>query len=127
MSELRDIPLTGTTDGAGAFTVDSPIAITGWLYAIEWIVGQFSAGVGGVISLQGTPGGSRTLLTLTSPTGNASAVFYPRDLVHDNVGAALLGASGGDRALPLLVGKPRLVVSSGGATKTGGCILYYYD
>lgn len=121
---LDEMELSGTTDGDGALTVNGESAILGRLYAIQWVDGDFTDGVDAVISTQGH-GASKTLLTLTD--ANTDALYYPRDLVHDATGGVLTGTAGGDRVLPLLVGKPRLVVASGGATKTGGCILFYYE
>lgn len=117
---LRDVKLTGTTDASGNLTVDADMQIAGLLFGIEWVVGSFDTGVDAVVSMQTTPSGvAKTVLTLTN--ANANAFYNPREAEHDNTGAAITGAY----CYPLVVGKPRLTVSSGGNTKTGTCILYY--
>jgi hypothetical protein len=58
--------------------------------------------------------------------GTAVAWFYPRYLVHAVAdGAALTGTAGGDRAAPIVSGVLKVVVASGGDTKTGKVIFYY--
>jgi hypothetical protein len=37
----------------------------------------------------------------------------------------LTGTSGGDRAMPIMQGKPQLVVAQGGAAGAGRMILYF--
>ncbi len=122
---LRDMKLTGTTDGSGDLTVNGEAAIFGLLYAIEWVKGTFDNGVDATFTVQSTPSGvAYTILTLTD--ANANAIYYPRKGVHSDVGAAL--TYDGTRAindLPLLIGKPRMVVAQGGNAKTGSAILYY--
>lgn len=120
----RYLELEATTNGSGDATVNAAKQITGQLYAIEWVLGTFAAGVDATLTEQSRPSGvARTLLTLTD--ANANAIYYPRYIVHSEAGAALTGTSGGDRAMALLMGIPRLVIAQGGATKTGKIILWY--
>jgi len=120
---MEEIRLYGTTNGSGALTVNGEKAVEGYLYAVEWIDGTFSNGVGAVISFQNRGSGvAITVLTLTA--ANDDDWYFPRELVHDASGNALIGTAGGDRCMPLVTGTPRMVVSSGGASKDGGCILY---
>jgi adenosylcobinamide amidohydrolase len=126
MARLREVRLFGTTDGSGNLTVDGERTVMGRLVKIEWAVGTFSAGVDAVISMQGTPSGvAQTLLTLTD--ANTNADYYPRTPVHNNVGTALTAAAGGDTVPYIVSGRPRLVVSSGGATKLGGVIMHFEE
>lgn len=126
MGRLRDLRLMGTTNGSGAATINAERSVFGRLYAVEWIDGTFENGVDATLTAQATPSGvATTLLTLTN--ADDDKWYFPRALVHDESGTALTGTSGGDRCLPLVAGTPRLVIADGGATKTGGCILYYYD
>jgi hypothetical protein len=122
--KLKEVRLSGTTSAGGALTVNSTIPILGRLFSVQWIDGTFDNGVDGIISTQGHQS-SKTLLTVTD--GDDDALYYPRDLVHDETGAALTGTQGGDRAMPLMVGTLRLVVSDGGNAKTGGCIVFYVE
>lgn len=122
---IRDMKLTGTTNAGGALTVNGEASINGLLYAIEWVVGTFAAGVDAVFTIQSTPSGvAYTVLTLTD--ANANAIYYPRKGVHSDTGAAL--TYDGTRPvndLPLIIGTPRMVVAQGGNTLTGSAILYY--
>ena len=120
---LKEIELVGTTDTDQALTVNATHPVKGRLYAIRWVDTSLES-CNAVISTQNHDAAA-TLLTLTAV--NASATYYPRDLVHDATGSALTGTSGGDRNLPLLVGVPRVVIASGGEEKDGGCILFYFE
>ena len=120
---LKEIRLYGTTNGSGALTVNADKPVIGRLYAVRWLDTALDACTA-TISTQGHDA-SATLLTLTAV--NATATYYPRDLVHDATGSALTGTSGGDRCLPLMVGVPRLVIASGGDSNLGGCILFYFE
>lgn len=122
---MHDLKLTANTDGTGAATVDGPLAICGKLYAIQVLIGTLASGAADLtISVQGHDA-SKTLLTLTNISANG--LYYPRDLVHDATGNALTGTGGGDRALPLCVGVPRVVVADGGASHTGSVIFFWED
>lgn len=91
------------------------------LYAVEWIDGTFEDGVGAVLSATATPSGvDSTLLTLTA--ANSDAWYYARVLESDNTGTATAFYS-----LPVVNGDLKLVVATGGNTKTGGCIVYLLD
>lgn len=121
---LKSRRLNATTDASGDATTNDDYSIFGLLYAIEWIDGTFDNGVDAVISVQSTESGTAlTLATLTN--ADDDAMYYPRHLQHSEAGAALTGTAGGDRTRPVLNGTLRLVVSSGGNVKTGGCIVYY--
>lgn len=121
---LHDIRLIGTTDASGNLTLTTPSGMTGWLEAVEWVDGTLDDGVDATLSVTETPSGvDQTLLTLTN--ANDDAWSRPRHVVHSETGTALTGTSGGDRARPIINGKLKLVIASGGNAKTGGCIVYY--
>lgn len=121
MQALRSMKLTGTTNTSGALTVLGTRAVFGWLYAVEWIDGTFDDGVDAVISCVDTPSGeANTLLTLTD--ANNDAWYYPRATEHSQT-----GTSSGGSTFPLVNGTLKLVVSSGGNTKTGGCVVYWFE
>ena len=68
---------------------------------------------------------TKPLLTKAS-AGTANTLYYPRDLVHAVAdGAALTGTAGGDRTAPLVDGKAKVVIASGGNAKSGSLIVYY--
>lgn len=122
---LQIVRLIGTTDSSGDVTVNHTTTVQGLLYMVEWIDGDLADGNDAVLSVQSVAGESAaatTLLTLTN--ANSDARYYPRALTHDDTGTALTGTAGGDRVAPVVSGVPRLVISSGGDTKTGGCVLY---
>ena len=121
---LHEMRLNATTSVAGAATVNGERPVAGRLYAIQVVIGTLAATADLTISTQGHAA-AKTLLTLTDV--GADGLYYPRDLVHSEAGAALTGTSGGDRALSLCVGIPRLVVAQGGDTKTGAVVLFWYD
>lgn len=121
---IKNIRLYGTTSALGALTVNGERSISGRIYKIVWLDGTFEDGVDAVISVINDDL-NETIMTLTD--ANLDANYYPRALVHDATGTALTGTSGGDREMPFVVGRPRLVVSDGGDSKTGGCIIYYFE
>ena len=115
---MIDIRLDGTTDGSGDLAITHGSAIHGLLYAVEWIDGDLSDGVDAVFTVSGlSDGPDVTLITLTN--ANDDKWYYPRTLEHDNAGAELSTYN-----YPVITGKPKMVISSGGATKSGGAILH---
>ena len=126
--KIRDIELMGTTSSGGAMTVTSTESVSGFLYKVKWVDGDLADGGTGTITVTGTPEEvDETVLTLANPLINADDIFYPRDIPHSLAGAALTATHGGDRVMPLVVGKLKLVISSGGATKSGGCHVYILE
>lgn len=120
-SGARRVELMVTTNGSGAADVTEVLTQIGLLYAVEWVDGDFTDGVDAVLSNVAAPSGvDKTLLTLTN--ANNDAVYYPRLVEHDNVGAALTTTT-----LILVDGSLKLAVTSGGASHTGGCNVYLLD
>lgn len=121
---IRSVKLYGTTDSSGDLTVTADHETHGVLHAIEWIDGSFVDGVDAVISVdRDDDAADVTLLTLTN--ANDDAVYYPRYVSHDETGALNNTAGDVSYCQHVINGKLKLVVSSGGDTKTGGCIVYY--
>ena len=108
-----------TTDGSGDATVNVGLSnLPRLLYAVEWKVGTAAAGVDAVLSATNTERAvNQTLLTLTD--ANANAWYYPRTLEDDAAGAALTTTG-----YMVVNGDLKLVVSSGGASKTGMAVIY---
>jgi len=120
---MKDIVLEITTSGTGAATVNANAAVVGKLYAIKYMPGTIATGATITVTCQ--DGASKPLLTKAN-AGTADSWYYPRDLVHAVAdGAALTGTAGGDRACPIVSGRPRVVVASGGSTVSGSVTLYY--
>ena len=118
------VRLTVTTDGSGDGTAVSKV-LNGTLYAVQWIDGDFADGVDGTFTVGSTDAGvNYTVLTLTN--ANNDAMYYPREQVDTTAGAG--GTYDGTRTVdvvePPIVGKVTLTVAQGGATKTGGAVLF---
>ena len=123
---MRKMVFAITTSALGAATVNGERAIIGKLYAIEYQPGTIDTGATVTITCENGVY-SKPLLTKAS-AGVSNLLFYPRDLVHAVAdGAALTGTAGGDRELPLLSGKPRVVIASGGDGGIGKVILYFEE
>ncbi len=114
---MKTVLLSGTTNASGALTVTHSDHIIGKLYAVQLIDGSFDDGVD---------------ITLTCEHGNLSipllikADFNTDQIVYPRVATAAIadGAALTDYAMPVLNGKPKMVIAQGGDTKTGGCLLY---
>jgi len=120
---MKDVVLDITTSAGGAATVNANYGICGRWYAIKYMPGSIATGATITVTCQ--DGASKPLL-IKANAGTSNSWYYPRDLVHGVAdGAALTGTRGGDRELPVLSGRPRVVVSAGGATKAGSLTLYY--
>ena len=120
---ILPVRLITTTIADGSATVLSESAYVGRLFAVAWVDGDLVDGIDAVLSVTQTDGGvDYTLLTLTNADNDS--MYYPRVIVHSEAGAALTGTSGGDRAMPIVNGRLKLVITDGGASKTGGAIVY---
>ena len=116
---IQTIKLTGTTDGSQNATIVAERPVTGYLEMVDWIDGDLTDGVDAVLSSTLTSSGtSQTLLTLTN--ANSDAVYYPGRVVDTTAGAAATGVY--DRFV--VDGYLSLAITSGGTSKTGGCIVY---
>lgn len=129
MERLKSLKLTVTTNASGDGSATSTQTICGLLYAIEWSDGNFDDGVDLTLSVIETAlndTDSATVVTLTD--ANAGKYYYPRALVHDaSGGTALTGTAGGDRAMPVICGRPKATIAQDGNAKTGSFIIYYFD
>lgn len=122
---LKHIKLYGTTTAGGALTVTANTTAYGMLKAVEWIDGDLVDGVDAVLTLvRNDNAADITLLTLTD--ANTDAVYYTRVAATDNAGAAIeYAATFPIYVEPFLNGTLSLTIASGGATKSGGLIVYY--
>lgn len=106
------IPFFGTTGADGTLIMTRKIDHAQRVFKVRWIVGGFDAGVDAVLASAGlgivAPGltvDDRTILTLTN--ANVDAWYQVTDADNGLVDQVL-----------------KLTVSSGGASKAGGCIVY---
>lgn len=121
LNKMR-INVTTAADQTGSGTGDR--TVHGLLYAVQLIDGDFADGVDVTLTFVS----EATTTALVKADFNTDSMYYPRDLVHaSSDGAALTGTSGGDRCLPIMYGLPTVAIAQGGATKTGGVILHFYE
>jgi len=121
---IRSIKLYGTTDASGDLTVTAANKVTGELIAIHWIDGDLADGVDAVLS-DSRDGDEADVTLLTLTDANSDAMYYPRTPAQDNAGADVTYDGTNEIYTEQIVnGKPKLVVSSGGNAKTGGCIVF---
>lgn len=123
--KIDHLELVGTTDSGGDATVTATIAVYARLLAVEWTVGDLAAGVDAVLSVTNTSSGvDHTLLTLTN--ANSDAWYYTRVIASDNAGATItFDGTNEIYVKDVINGHLKLVISSGGDTKTGGVTVYY--
>lgn len=116
---MEPIVIDITTDSSGDGSAEGR-PINGWLYELRYDKGDFAAGVDCTVSFTDEKDDSITLLTLTD--ANSSDNYFPREVEHDNAGSAQ-----STLALPVIVGIPKVVIASGGDTKSGHVILYMME
>lgn len=106
-------------------TTQSSQNILGKLYAILYKPGTFDTNADITITTEGVT--SYGILTVAN-AGTADILWYPRTAMHAVAnGAALTATAGGDNALPLLCGAPKVVIAQSGATtaRVGSVVIYY--
>jgi len=107
---MDEIRLIGITAADGTATIVAERAVYGYLARITWVDGDLVDGADAILSLIQTPAGiNETLWTFTD--ANDDAIYYP-------------GSSNATWPSQLLNGTLSLTITSGGATKTGGAIIY---
>jgi hypothetical protein len=105
-----------TTTGGGATTV-ADHAMAGVLYAVQLIDGDFADGVDITLTCEQE---NLSIPLLVKADFNSDQMVYPRVAEALNTNGSALTTY----AMPVINGKPQMVIAAGGATKTGGCILY---
>jgi len=119
-NRVYTLSVTTAGDGTGADAEALGRGMWQWLYAVQWVDGDFADGVDAVLSCLDPDGASVTLATLTD--ANADGWYY--------VGVAEAGQDGAALTtyrLPIVQGTLTLTIAAGGATKTGGCHVYTVD
>ncbi len=121
---IRAIKLYGTTDASGNLTVTSGNKITGLLHAVSWIDGTFADGVDAVIS-DDRDGDETDVTLLTLTNANDDAMYYPQTPAQDNAMSDVTFDGTNEIYTHQIVnGKLKMVVSDGGESKVGGCVVY---
>jgi hypothetical protein len=114
---ISEIHLPFTTAADGSATATASVDSFGRLVAVNWEDGDLADGVGAVLSCVGAGRPDQTLLTLTA--ANDDAWHYPTVQAKSAAGAAITWYE-----KPLVTGKLKVVVSSGGNAKTGSIRAY---
>ena len=118
-----ELAVTTIADGTGSVAVNigSLFPEGALLYAVEWNLGTFDAGVDGTITCTSALNGTAlTVATLTN--ANADLMYYPRAAEIDTAGAALTMYS-----LPLVRDTVTLTIAQGGNVKTGTAYLHLVE
>lgn len=115
MKTIR-LDVTTASDGSGT---SSLVAVPGGglLYAVQCVDGDFADGVDLTLTAEQ---GELSIALLTVANFNTDIIYYPRVLENLNTDGSALTT----HDCPLVVGKVKAVVASGGATKSGSFILY---
>lgn len=115
---MRRITLSGTTDTAGACTVTYEEALTGLvLYAVQLVDSDLSDGVDITLTCEN---GDLSIPLLSYANFNVDLMVYPR--VAEANGTD--GTASGGTCMPLIFGKPKMVIAQGGATHTAKIYLW---
>ena len=122
MPATFDIKLDVTTDATGDGTDTATKAVNAFLYKIHFIDGDLADAHTAVLSVTQTPGGvDETAWSTTAGDTNSDVWVYPLVNNVDTSNDAISGVY----AYPLMTGKPKLTIASGGNAKTGGCVLHF--
>jgi hypothetical protein len=121
---LRRYAIAVTTASDGSATAYSPY-LSGYIQDIQYVKTDFADGVDFTITAEAY---GRTLWAENDV--NAAAIRAPRQPTHTTAGVASLYASGGTAVndkIALSRDRVKVVIASGGATKTGTFIVMVDD
>lgn len=123
---IKDMRIAFTTDASGDAVVYGERSLRARLIAVMYDYGD--AATGADLTLTTDQYDVVESLFVVANLGVADLIWYPRHILHNNAsGAVLVGASGGDRDPPLIIGRPKITIASGGDTKSGAFILIYEE
>lgn len=117
MSHAQRLVVAVTTASDGSATAYSAGPVTGKVSQIRYVKTDFADGSTITVTSEAT---GETIWTEASV--NASATRAPRQATHSTAGAAALYAAGGTAVndkIALASDRIKIVIASGGATKTG--------
>ena len=121
---IRRFPVTVVTAADGSATDYSPY-LSGYIQCIEYVKTDYADGVDFTITAEAT---GRSIWSESNV--NASAIRAPRQHTHKTAGVSSLYASGGTAVNDkIALGRDRvkIVLASGGATKTGTFVITVDD
>ena len=123
---LNEMRIPFTTDASGDAVVYGEKSVFARLIAVFYDRGDMVTGTDFILTTDQYPV-VEAILTVAN-AGTSDVIWYPRRLVQGGSdGANLTGTSGGDREPYLMIGRPKLTVDEGGATKSGAFILIYEE
>lgn len=116
---MKIVKLPFTTDSAGAATVTFDITdpVDGLVYAVQVINGTSDSTAGVTVTVEE---GDLSIPVLVVANVDADKMYYPRVLENLNTDGTNLTT----HTIPVAIGQPKLVVATGGDTKTGAVVLY---
>lgn len=121
---IRKFTVPITTNGSGAATAYSPY-LSGNISTIQYVKTDFADGVDFTITAEATGEG-----IWTESDVNAAVIKHPRAPSHSQAGVAALYAAGGTAVnVPIALSRDRvkIVIASGGDTKTGSFVITVDD
>jgi hypothetical protein len=124
LAMIRRFSVTAVTAADGSATAYSPY-LSGYIQCVEYVKTDYADGVDFTITAEAT---GRSIWSESNV--NASAIRAPRQPTHTTAGVASLYASGGTAVNDkIALGRDRvkIVLASGGATKTGTFVITVDD
>ena len=92
-------------------------SVVGALYAVQLIDGTFADGVDVTITAEQ---GDLSIPLLVKADFNANSIYYPRVLEALNTDGTALAT----HTMPLVAGRPKVLIAAGGNATSGSFILY---
>ena len=113
------VEITFTTATDGTVTAYGR-AVAGLVYAVQLVDGDLADGVDITLTVENE---DLSMPVLVKADFNTDQMVYPRTLEHlDTSGANLT-----THTMPLVYGRPKVVIAQGGAVKSGSVKLYIVD
>lgn len=116
---MRRIRIPVTTNSGGVGTGTGP-AVTGLLYAVQLVDGNYDDGVDIALTSEAE---DISIPLLTKANFNVDSMVYPRVAESLNSDGSALTTY----AMPLVFGTPKATVAEGGNAKSGAFILYVIE
>jgi len=113
------IPVTTATDGSATAYAEA-IAGAQTLYAVQLVDGDLADGVDVTLTCENE---DLSMPLLVAADWNSDKMVYPRVLENLNTDGTALTS----HCMPVVFGRPKVVIAQGGAVKTGKVILYVLE
>jgi hypothetical protein len=111
------VNVTTATDGSATAYGDSAV---GALYAVQLVDGDLADGVDITLTAEHA---DLSIPLLVAADWNTDKMVYPRVLQNLNTDGTALTT----HTMPLVYGRPKVVIAQGGSVKTGAVILYVQE